>query len=72
MALLVHYNRWNKIYNEVIEVPTIRLAPFGCFSHRVDIPRYNLSEEDDNMRGSVISGASRLELQPALNYIQIL
>jgi hypothetical protein len=56
VALLVHYNRWNKLYNEIIELPSQRLAPLHCFSGRIDIPRYNLSEEDDNMRGSVISG----------------
>lgn len=68
IAVLVHYNRWNKIYNEVIELPSCRLAPLSCFSGRIDIPRYNLSEEDNNMRGSVISGVSRLELQPGFNF----
>ena len=44
IAVLVHYNRWNKLYNEIIDVPSHRLAPLHCFSGRVDIPRYNLSE----------------------------
>jgi hypothetical protein len=56
-AALVHFNRWNNIYNEIIELPSLRLAPLNLFSSRTDIPRYNLSLEDDNMRGLVISGS---------------
>jgi hypothetical protein len=26
-GVLVHYNRWHKIYNEIIDVPSLRLAP---------------------------------------------
>ena len=43
-SVLVHYNRWNSIYNEVIELPTNRLAPLSFFTGRIDIPRYNLAE----------------------------
>lgn len=42
-AILVHFNRWHKIYNEIIEVPNSRIAPLFCFTGRTDIPRYNLS-----------------------------
>jgi hypothetical protein len=42
-AILVHFNKWSHIYNEVIELPSTRLAPYNFFSGRVDIPRYNLS-----------------------------
>jgi len=55
VGVLVHYNRWNKLYNEIIDVPTRRLAPLNCFSLRADIPRYNLSQDSDNMRGSVFT-----------------
>lgn len=34
----------------------MRLAPFRFFTNRHDIPRYNLSEDDDNLRGTVITG----------------
>lgn len=54
----MHFNRWNNIYNEVIEVTSHRLAPFKFFTSRIDIPRYSLSLEDDNMRGLVVSGAA--------------
>lgn len=56
VSLLIHYQRWNKLYNEIIEVPSSRLAPLNCFSGRLDIPRYNLTEDDNNLRGSVVSG----------------
>jgi len=56
VSLLIHYNRWNKLYDEIIEVPSSRLAPLECFSGRTDIPRYNLSEADNNLRGSVVPG----------------
>jgi hypothetical protein len=56
VAVLVHYNRWNNIYNEIIDVPTVRLAPQNYFSSRSDIPHYNLAEDDGNMRGSVATG----------------
>lgn len=55
--MLVHFNRWHNIYNEIIELPSLRLAPLRFFSSRTDIPRYNLSLPDNNMRGLVISGA---------------
>jgi hypothetical protein len=56
--VLIHFNRWNSIYNEIIELPSLRLAPLQFFSSRTDIPRYNLSQADNNMRGLVISGNS--------------
>lgn len=55
-ALLVHFNRWHKIYNEIIEVPNSRIAPLFIFTGRTDIPRYNLSLEENNMRGLVVTG----------------
>ena len=71
MSVLVHYNRWNKLYNEVIELPSIRIASFQCFSGRIDIPRYNLADEDENMRGSVVSGPARPE-GIAIDYVHLL
>jgi len=40
----VHYERWHKFYDEIIELPSLRLAPAGYFTNRNDIARYNLSE----------------------------
>lgn len=57
VAVLVHFNRWNSIYNEIIELPSLRLAPLHHFSSRTDIPRYNLALDDNNLRGLVVTGA---------------
>ena len=54
--MLIHFNRWNKVYDEVIEFSSHRLAPLEFFTSRVDIPRYNLSLQDDNLRGLVVTG----------------
>lgn len=56
VAVLVHFNRWHKVYNEIIELPSHRLAPLHHFSSRTDIPRYNLALPDNNMRGLVVTG----------------
>lgn len=57
--VLVHYDQWNKIYDEVINVKSQRLAPVGFFSERKDIPRYKLSQHDDNIRGRIGYGRER-------------
>ena len=49
----MHYNSWNKIYDEVINVKSQRLAPANFFSDRTDIPKYKLSQEDNNVRGRI-------------------
>jgi hypothetical protein len=56
VAVLVHFNRWHNVYNEIIELPSHRLAPRHHFSSRNDIPRYNLALPDNNMRGLVVTG----------------
>jgi hypothetical protein len=55
-AVLVHFNRWHNLYNEIIELPSHRIAPLHHFSGRTDIPRYNLTLPDNNMRGLVVTG----------------
>lgn len=52
-AILVHYIQWHKLYDEVIYLPSIRLAPVGYFTNRNDISCYKLSQPEDNMRGLV-------------------
>ena len=57
--ILVHYGQWNKIYDEVINVKSQRLAPYGFFSDRTDIPHYRLSQNEDNLRGRIGYGRER-------------
>ena len=55
----------------MIEVPSNRLAPLSYFSSRSDIPHYNLAEDEGNVRGSVISGANRIEAPQVVDFIRI-
>lgn len=51
----MHYDKWHRLYDEVIYLPNIRLAPYGYFTNRTNILSYNLRLTQDNLRGSVIS-----------------
>lgn len=44
MDLLIHFEGWNDIYDEVINIESQRLAPYNFFSQRDDIPKYRLSQ----------------------------
>lgn len=50
---LVHYEGWNKVYDEIISHDSVRLAPYGYFSSRSDIPRYSLTQPEDNLRSRI-------------------
>lgn len=41
-AVLIHYHHWHNTYDEVIYVPSSRLAPLGFFTKRQDVSCYNL------------------------------
>lgn len=43
-SILVHYLQWAKIYDEIIDIKSTRLAPKDYFSSRSDLPRYNLGQ----------------------------
>ena len=47
------------------------MAPLRYFSMRTDIPHYNLAEAEGNVRGSVITGANRIEAPPPVHFIRI-
>ena len=42
--LLVHYKGWNKKYDESLPISSPRIAKFGFYTSRTDIPRYEISE----------------------------
>jgi len=48
LNLLIHYDGWNKTYDEFIELKDNRLAKLGFFTDRNDIPKYagNNGRED--------------------------
>ena len=58
--LVIHYEGWNKYYDELIKVNSSRLAPFGSYSERKDIPKYYL-KNDNSMVGIIVN---RIQEQP--------
>jgi len=38
--LIIHYDSWNSYYDEVIKMTSPRLAPYGTYSSRKDLPKY--------------------------------
>jgi hypothetical protein len=52
--LVVHYDGWNKYYDEIVKQSSVRIAPHGTYTSRNDIPRY-LLKEDNSMIGSIVN-----------------
>ncbi len=52
--LVVHYEGWNKYYDEIIKQSSPRLAPYGLYTSRKDIPKYYLKEQN-SMLGHIIN-----------------
>jgi hypothetical protein len=44
--LVVHYEGWNKYYDEIIKQGSSRVAPSGTYTSRLDIPKYQLKQEN--------------------------
>jgi hypothetical protein len=40
--LIIHYEGWNKYYDEIVPINSPRIAPFGLYTSREDIPKYQL------------------------------
>jgi hypothetical protein len=38
--IAVHYDGWNSFYDEIIKISSPRIAPFGTYTSRKDLPRY--------------------------------
>ncbi len=52
--LVVHYDGWNNYYDEIIKISSPRLAPFGTYTSRKDLPKYCLKTEN-SMVGIIIN-----------------
>lgn len=52
--LVVHYEGWNKYYDEIIKQNSPRVAPHGTYTTRRDIPRYSLKNEN-SMVGVIVN-----------------
>ena len=51
--VLVHFDRWDEFFDELIPLDSPRLAPEGFFTTR-DIFRYKLLLSDGNKQGEII------------------
>ena len=48
--------KWAQMYDEIIDISSARLAQLGFYTNRTDIARYNLTEQNGNVRGSILNG----------------
>jgi hypothetical protein len=44
--LVIHYEGWNKYFDEILPSNSPRVAPHGYYTNRKDLPRYALKEEN--------------------------
>jgi len=44
--LAIHYEGWNKYFDEILPINSQRLAPHGLYTSRLDIPKYALKGEN--------------------------
>mmetsp|Transcript_27262 Transcript_27262/g.26310 ORF Transcript_27262/g.26310 Transcript_27262/m.26310 type:complete len:82 (+) Transcript_27262:730-975(+) len=40
--LVIHYDGWNKYFDEILSQSSQRVAPLGVYTNREDIPKYQL------------------------------
>lgn len=48
--LIIHYEGWNKYFDEILLSTSPRVAPLGFYTSRQDIPKYAL-KSDNSMQG---------------------
>ena len=46
-SLVIHYEGWHKQYDEEILLDSSRLANYGCYTMRNNIPRYLIKGENN-------------------------
>jgi len=63
--LVVHYEGWNKYYDEIIKQTSPRLAPHGTYTKRKDLPRY-LLKSDNSMVGVIVNRVAPKEVSKPL------
>ena len=52
--LVIHYEGWNKYFDEIISQTSVRVAPKGTYTNRLDIPKYALKTEN-SMQGQIVN-----------------
>ena len=59
--IYVHYEGWDKIFDEYFSEHSERIAPLGFFTNRKDIPRYILSGNGNCRLGLIVSSAEEMD-----------
>ncbi|CAD8064026.1 unnamed protein product [Paramecium sonneborni] len=67
--MLVHYQGWNKAYDEYISISSPRLSPLGLFTNRTDILLYQPSMNENAMSNYVRQIASQNQDNDLFNYL---
>lgn len=58
----VHYDEWNKWYDEYIPSDSERIAPLKFFTSRTDIPKYTQHEgPDERLFGNIMEVGNQIE-----------
>lgn len=52
--LYIHYEGWNRKYDEYLYQPSKRLAPLGTYTKRNDIPKYYMCPHANMMYGHIL------------------
>jgi len=64
----IHYDGWSRCYDEFIPGGSERIAPFGLYTTRSDIPKYTRHEgPDDRVYGNVVEGNDNNQQQQQEN-----
>ena len=64
--LVVHYEGWNRYFDEIIKQVSPRLAPLGTYTSRLDIPKYLLKSENA-MVGVIINRINPIGIKNTVN-----
>jgi hypothetical protein len=57
--LYIHYEGWNRKYDEYLYLTSKRLAPYGIYTKRTDIPRYYMCPQANMMYGHIIENSAQ-------------
>jgi hypothetical protein len=66
--LYIHYEGWNRCYDEYIPADSERIAPLKLYTSRTDIPKYTRHEgPEDRVYGNVVEDGERIS--PPINAV---
>ncbi|CAD8050855.1 unnamed protein product [Paramecium primaurelia] len=69
--MLVHFQGWNKVYNEFIQISSPRLSPLGLFTNRSDILLYQPSLNENSMSNYVRQIGTQNQENDTFNFLII-